>query len=94
MDIWEEVGFGTALIKKHRYLPANIKGDATDAPLASKEVVNVDTVKQVEYGVAYHVFCMKDPDYVMKLMTAYGTLDPTDMRTRKKFKRGGIMETK
>ena len=37
---------------------------------------------------------MKDPDYVMKLMTTYGALDPTDKRTRRKFKRGGVMETK
>ena len=37
---------------------------------------------------------MKEPDYVMKLMTTYGTLDPKDKRTRRKFKRGGVMETK
>ena len=55
---------------------------------------NDDAVNQVEDGVAYHVFCMKDPDYLMKLMTTYGTLDPTDKRARRKFKRGGVMETK
>ena len=59
-----------------------------------KGVRNFDTVKQVEYGVAYNIFCMKDPDYVMKLMTTYGTLDPTDNRTQRKFKRGDVMETK
>ena len=37
---------------------------------------------------------MKEPDYVMKLMTTYGTLEPTDNRTQIKFKRGGVMETK
>ena len=42
----------------------------------------------------YHVFCMKDPDYVMKLMTTYGTLETTDKMTRRKFKSGGVMETK
>ena len=30
----------------------------------------------------------------MKLMTKYGTLEPMDKRTWKKFKRGGVMETK
>ena len=54
---------------------------------------NVDAVKQVEDRVAYHVFFTKDPDYVMKLMTKYGTLEPTDKRTRRKFKLGGFMET-
>ena len=37
---------------------------------------------------------MKDTDYVMKLMTTYVTLEPTDKRTRRKFKRGGVMDTK
>ena len=55
---------------------------------------NVDTVKKVEDRLAYHVFCMKEPDYVMKLMTTYGKLEPTYKRTHKKFKRSGIMETK
>ena len=39
--------FGAALIKKRRYWPANIKDGAIDAHFASKEVVNVDSVKQV-----------------------------------------------
>ena len=51
---------------------------------------NVDSVKQVENGVDYHVFLMKDPDYVINLMTTYGTLDTTDKSTRRKFKRGGV----
>ena len=86
--------FGAAIIKKRRYLPANIKGGSIDAHFSLKEVGNVDAVKQVEDGLAYHVFCMKMPDYVMKLMTTYGILEPTDKRKRRKFKRGGVMETK
>ena len=30
----------------------------------------------------------------MKLMTKYGTLEPADNRKRRKFKRGGVIETK
>ena len=85
---------GATLIKKRRYQPANIKGDAIDTHFSSKEVGNFDAVNQVEDGVAYRLFFMKDPDYLMKLMTTYGTLEPTNKRTRRKFKRGGIMETK
>ena len=55
---------------------------------------NVDAVKQVEYGVAYNVFFTKNPDYVIKLVTTYGTLEPMNKRTQRKFKRGGVMETK
>ena len=86
--------FGATLIKKRRYWPSNIKGDAIYTHFSSKYVGNVDSVKQVEYGVDYHVFCMKEPDYAMKLMTTYGKLEPMDDRTWRKFKRGGVMETK
>ena len=48
----------------------------------------------MEDGLAYHVFCMKDPDYLIKLVTTYGTLESTDKRTRRTFKRGVVMETK
>ena len=85
MELWKKGVFVAALIKKRRYWPANIKVDAIDSRFASKEVVNVDTVKQVEDGVAYHVFFMKEPYYVMNLMAAYGTLDLTDKRTQKKI---------
>ena len=37
---------------------------------------------------------MKEPDYVMKFMSTYGTLEPMDRRTRRKFKRSGVIETK
>ena len=43
--------------------------------------------------MAYNVFCMKEPDYVMKIMTKYGTLETTDKRKQRKFERGGVMET-
>ena len=68
------------LTKKRRYWPDNIKGDSINDHFASKEVEKFDAVKKVEHGVAYHVFMMKEPYYVMKLMTAYVTLQPTDKR--------------
>ena len=79
--------FGAALVKKRRYWPANIKGDDIYSRFSSKEVGNVDAVKQVEDGVAYHVFYIKEPDYIMKLMTTYETLEPMYRKTRRKFKR-------
>ena len=69
VELWKKLVFGSALIKKRRYWPENIKGDAINSHIASKEAGNVDAVKLVEDGVAYHVFCMKHPDYVIKLMT-------------------------
>ena len=68
VELKNKGAFGAALIKKRRYWPANIKVDAIDSHFASKEVGNFDAVKQVEYGVAYHVFFTKKSDYVTKLM--------------------------
>ena len=53
---------GAALVQKRIYWTANIKGDEIDAHFYPKEVGNVDAVDQVEDGVAYHIFFMKDPD--------------------------------
>ena len=47
-------------------------------------------MKQLEDWVAYHVFGTKDTDYAMKLINTYGTLEPTDKRTRRKFNHGGV----
>ena len=94
VELWKKRVFGSAIIKKRRYCPADIKGDAIDAHFDLKEVDNVDAVKKVEYWVDYHVFLMKYPYYVINLMTTYGTLEPTDTSARRKFKRGGIMDTK
>ena len=94
MELRKKGVFGAALIIKHINWPENIRGDAIDDHFSSKDVGNVDAMKQAEDGVAYHAFFMKDPDYAMKLMTTYGTLESTDKRTRRIFKRGGVMETK
>ena len=42
--------FGATRIKKRRYWPPNIKGNAIDTHFSSKDVGNVDAVKQVEDG--------------------------------------------
>ena len=73
--------FGAARIKKHIYWPVNSKVYAIDAQFSSKKVSNVDALNQVEDGVAYHISCIKEPDYVMKLITKYGTLEPMDKGT-------------
>ena len=62
VDLRKKGVFVSVLIKKRRYWPVNIKGDAIDSHFASKEVDNVYSVKQVEDGVDYCVFFMKEPD--------------------------------
>ena len=39
-----------------------------------KEIVECDSLQGTLDGVPYDLFCMKEPDYVMKIMSTYGGL--------------------
>ena len=70
--------FGHALIKKRKHWPAGIPGDNIKAHFDGKPVGSVDALKGTLDGVPFHVFCMKEPDYVMQIMSTYGTLETAD----------------
>ena len=70
--------FASAVIKKRRYWPRHIDGAAVDAHMATKEVGGSDVLHGTLDGIPYSVFAMKEPDYVMKIMSTYGTLLPPD----------------
>jgi Transposase IS4 len=63
-----------ALIKKRRYWPKYIPaGDKIIKHFKNKEVGYVDALPGMLDNVPFHVFGMKEPDYVMQLMSTYGT---------------------
>jgi hypothetical protein len=64
-----------ALIKKHCYWPKWIFGKEIKAHFAEKEVLLVDCWNGNLDAQAVAVFCFKEPDYVMFIMSAYGTVD-------------------
>ena len=66
--------FAHAVIKKRRYWPKHIPGDAIDERMADKAIGSVDCLKGVLDNEPYNVYCMKEPDYTMKLMATYGSL--------------------
>lgn len=69
--------FATALVKKRRYYwPKHICGDEIVAHFQEKEVGAVDAWPGTLDGVPFHVVCMKETNYIMSLMTTYGTIDP------------------
>lgn len=70
--------FGGALIKKRRYWPKHVPGDMIDAHFTEKEVGSTDSLKGKLDGVHYDIFCMKEPEYVMKIMSTYGGLLEND----------------
>jgi hypothetical protein len=51
-----------------------VSDDAMDAHMSTKEVGGVDSLKGTLDDVQYDLFCMKDTDHTMKLMSTYGSL--------------------
>ena len=70
--------FAGALIKKRCYWPKNVPGDAIDEYFKDKEVREVDLLKGTLDDITYNILCMKEPDYVMKIMSTYEGLLEND----------------
>jgi len=70
--------YAGALIKKRRYWPTLVPGEAMDARFAGKAVGDVDQITGVMENVNYKLFGMKEPDYVMKMMATGGVLESDD----------------
>ena len=64
--------FAGALIKKRRYWPKCVMGDKIDVCFTGKEVGSTDSWRGTLVDTQYDIFCMKEPDYVMKIMSTYG----------------------
>ena len=65
--------YASALIKKWKYWPKYIKGEAIKQHFKGNQVGNCDSWKGNMDEVPFHVYAMKEPDYVMSLMSMYGT---------------------
>ena len=77
--------FAQALIKKRRYWPAKVPGDLIDYyHLDPNEIWHTECIQgyiedpcntDTSSRVPYNLFCMKDADYTMKIMSTFGKLD-------------------
>jgi hypothetical protein len=79
---------GGALIKKRRYWPKWILGEAIKAHFAEKKVGEVDCWNGSLNDQAVTVFCFKEPDYIMSIMSTYGTVNPVGKFKRRVFPSG------
>jgi hypothetical protein len=70
--------FAAALIKKRRYWPKHVDGEAIATHFTEKEVGYMDAWPGELDGVNFHLFCMREPDYIMSLMSTYGTTSPKE----------------
>jgi hypothetical protein len=86
--------FAGALIKKRRFWPKYIAGDAIDNHLAGKNVGDVAAVEGYLDDTIYNVWAMKEPDYTMKIMgTASGLFVADDRTHTRKWTENGITKT-
>ena len=67
--------FSAALIKKRRYWPANIDGDAVKEHFEDKPIGSSDVHAGTLDDVHFEVHAMREPDYTMMMMATYGTLE-------------------
>lgn len=77
--------FATAFIKKRRYWPKYVPGDAIESKMKTKEIGETDSVNGKLDGFKYNLFAMKDNIYVVKLMATWGslTISPRQESTRR-----------
>ena len=78
--------FASALVKKRRYWPRYVPGPAMAAHMETKKVGECDSLRGTLDGVPYDLFALKEPDYIMKLMSTYGGLTiPSHQRESKRI---------
>ena len=65
--------YASTLIKKQKYWATYIKGEAIKQHFGGKQVGDCDSWKGNMDEVPFHIYAMKEPDYVMSLMSMYGT---------------------
>ena len=87
--------YASAVIKKRRYWPKYIDGAAIDARFEEYVVGSTDSLPGTLDGVSFRIFCMKEEDYVMKLMATYGALRAVEegMTQRSVSSRNGERQT-
>ena len=81
-------------IKKWCYWLKYINGEAIIQHFQDKEVGATDTLPGVLDNVPIHVHCMKEPDYVMMLMSSYGTLSECGEEEKRHYKVNGQKQEK
>lgn len=88
--------YGAALIKKRRYWPKSVPGNEIDKHFEDKEVGYCSMLQtKTEEGKPFKIFCMKEPDYVMKVMASWMTLNELEgARTKRDWKENGVNKSK
>ena len=81
--------FASALIKKRRYWPRFIHGDEIKDHFSNKQVGDMDSWAGRMDDIPFHVYAMKELDYLMSLMSSYGTNDRLNGKETRRDWKGG-----
>ena len=57
-----------------RYWPKHVPGDKIIQHFAEKDVGDANTIKGTMDAIPFEIHAMKEPDYVMILMSTYGMI--------------------
>ena len=74
--------YGSTVVKKRRYWPKYINGDEIDQYFQNKQVGYQDYLPGLLDNVPFHLFCLKEEDYVMKMISTYGTTEKKGVTKR------------
>jgi hypothetical protein len=87
--------FTCAVIKKRRFCPAMVPGEAFLEAFEGKKVGTLMAILGVLAGVKYFLWGLKEPSFVMKMMATGGPLIPNKSckLQRRRFEEGGVEVT-
>lgn len=83
--------FSSAQIKKRRYWPKNVPGDAIVNHFdQTKDMTDVDELPGMLGDCQFHIVAMKEPNYVSMMMTTFGMMEEVENhKTRREWKEPG-----
>ena len=79
--------FASALIKKRRFWPKHVDGEALKEKFRNVQPGFTDRLPGTWDTVPFDIFAMKEPDYVLMMMSTYGALieDPREKVSHRTF---------
>ena len=77
--------YAHAFIKKRRYWPKHVPGDAVMEHFNNKEVGERDAIHGELDGLRFYLYGMKEPDYIMQIMSTYRTLHEKGPEKKRHF---------
>ena len=88
IELSKKGGFACAVIKKKRYRTSMVPGKEMEDHFGEVEVGETDSIKGIVDDVIYNLSGMKDPNYVMRMMSTGGRIlvDDTRKKTVRRWK--------